>query len=214
MLTDEEIAKLRLEALKASEIAVDAIYDGVNENEFLTRFKENLRHLPEMLKNEEIASLMLSNGFTIKPGMSDLKDYVYTAARAIESAATAPLLARIAELERHNNELVKRREFDVRDIKDSTAKLGALERELEEARKDAERLDFIESMGKGARDRIEQLERVLDQAREALEDMNNGWKYIRCSHGDLYGVGWDRAQDKANASIAAIDEALNTGDQR
>lgn len=60
-----------------------------------------------------------------------------------------------------------------------------------------------------AADRIEQLERVLAQAREALEDMNNGWKYIRCSHGDLYGVGWDRAQDKADASIAAIDEALN-----
>lgn len=65
-----------------------------------------------------------------------------------------------------------------------------------------------------AADRIEQLERVIAQAREALEDMNNGWKYIRCSHGDLYGVGWDRAQYKADASISAIDEALNTGDQR
>lgn len=59
-------------------------------------------------------------------------------------------------------------------------------------------------------ERIEQLERVLAQARAALEDMNNGWKYIRCSHGDLYGVGWDRAQDKADASIAAIDEALHS----
>ncbi len=37
---------------------------------------------------------------------------------------------------------------------------------------------------------------------EALEDMLNGWKYIRESHGDLYGVGWDRAQDKAVSAIA------------
>lgn len=37
---------------------------------------------------------------------------------------------------------------------------------------------------------------------EALEDMLAGWKYIRESHGDLYGVGWDRAQDKATAAIA------------
>lgn len=37
---------------------------------------------------------------------------------------------------------------------------------------------------------------------EALEDMLSGWKYIRESHGDLYGVGWDRAQDKAEFAIA------------
>ena len=36
----------------------------------------------------------------------------------------------------------------------------------------------------------------------ALEDMLSGWKYIRQSHGDLYGVGWDRAQDKAEAALA------------
>jgi hypothetical protein len=37
---------------------------------------------------------------------------------------------------------------------------------------------------------------------EALKDMNSGWKYIRHSYGDLYGVGWDRAQEKADAAIA------------
>ena len=37
---------------------------------------------------------------------------------------------------------------------------------------------------------------------EALEDMLSGWKYIRKYHGDLYGVGWDRAQDKAEAALA------------
>lgn len=37
---------------------------------------------------------------------------------------------------------------------------------------------------------------------EALRDMLDGWKYIRSMHGDLYGVGWDRAQQKAEAAIA------------
>ena len=37
---------------------------------------------------------------------------------------------------------------------------------------------------------------------ESLQDMLSGWKYIRETHGDLYGVGWDRAQEKAEAAIA------------
>jgi hypothetical protein len=37
---------------------------------------------------------------------------------------------------------------------------------------------------------------------EALRDMYEGWKYIRRTHGDLYGVGWDRAQEKAEAALA------------
>lgn len=40
---------------------------------------------------------------------------------------------------------------------------------------------------------------------DALQDMLSGWKYIRDQHGDLYGVGWDRAQNKA---IEAISKAL------
>ena len=37
--------------------------------------------------------------------------------------------------------------------------------------------------------------------RNALADMLAGWRYIRQSHGDLYGVGWDRAQQKAEAAL-------------
>lgn len=37
---------------------------------------------------------------------------------------------------------------------------------------------------------------------EALRDMLSGWRYIRETHGDLYGVGWDRAQAKAEGAIA------------
>lgn len=42
---------------------------------------------------------------------------------------------------------------------------------------------------------------VSEQARigilkDALSDMLNGWKYIREFHGDLHGVGWNRAQKR------------------
>lgn len=49
---------------------------------------------------------------------------------------------------------------------------------------------------------------AMRMALEALEDMNNGWKYIRSMHGDLYGVGWDRAQDKADAAIKALEQRV------
>ena len=43
---------------------------------------------------------------------------------------------------------------------------------------------------------------------DALKDMLSGWKYIREVYGDMYGVGWDRAQGKAEAAIAkAMGEA-------
>lgn len=37
---------------------------------------------------------------------------------------------------------------------------------------------------------------------DALEDMLAGWRYIRQHHGDLYGVGWDRAQTAAEAALS------------
>lgn len=36
---------------------------------------------------------------------------------------------------------------------------------------------------------------------DALLDMLSGWIYIREVHGDMYGVGWDRAQEKAEFAI-------------
>jgi flagellar biosynthesis chaperone FliJ len=44
----------------------------------------------------------------------------------------------------------------------------------------------------------------LDEAREALRDMLSGWRYIRKTHGDLYGVGWDRAQNKAEQALQSL----------
>lgn len=49
---------------------------------------------------------------------------------------------------------------------------------------------------------------AMQMALEALEDLVNGWKYIRSSHGDLYGVGWDRAEGKGDTAITALREAL------
>ena len=39
----------------------------------------------------------------------------------------------------------------------------------------------------------------------ALRDLLSGWMYIREVHGDLYGVGWDRSQEKALAAIAKAE---------
>lgn len=41
--------------------------------------------------------------------------------------------------------------------------------------------------------------------REALQDMLSGWRYIRDTHGDLYGVGWDRAQTKAENALTETE---------
>lgn len=47
---------------------------------------------------------------------------------------------------------------------------------------------------------------LIGELVEALSDMNAGWKYIRSFHGDLYGVGWDRAQGKADAALSKAKE--------
>jgi len=51
---------------------------------------------------------------------------------------------------------------------------------------------------------------LLDQMAEALRDMWAGWTYIRCQHGDLYGVGWDRAHNAADAALSAYDARRKT----
>ena len=59
-----------------------------------------------------------------------------------------------------------------------------------------------------------ELVRAARDALAALEDILNGWKYIRRSHGDLYGVGWDRAESKAATSIDALRRALAAGEAK
>lgn len=47
----------------------------------------------EILTKEEIANIFLDNGFSIKEGYTDLKPYVYRAARELEKAIAAKLLS-------------------------------------------------------------------------------------------------------------------------
>ena len=51
-------------------------------------------------------------------------------------------------------------------------------------------------------DAVRQLESNNAELLEALEDILSGWRYIREVHGDLYGVGFDRAEFNASAVIA------------
>jgi len=46
--------------------------------------------MTRQLSDNEIRDIMLANGFTIKDGLTDLKPYVYDAARALLSAASDP----------------------------------------------------------------------------------------------------------------------------
>ena len=42
------------------------------------------------------------------------------------------------------------------------------------------------------------IEIMLDASKDAL----SGWRYIRDVHGDLYGVGWERVEEKLSKAIA------------
>jgi len=53
---------------------------------------------------------------------------------------------------------------------------------------------------------VQRKDAEIARLREALTDMLSGWAYIRQTHGDLYGVGWDRAENKASAALAGGGE--------
>jgi hypothetical protein len=48
---------------------------------------------------------------------------------------------------------------------------------------------------------IAELEDELAGLRNAATDAYYGWRYIRANHGDLYGVGWDRVENKLEAVL-------------
>jgi hypothetical protein len=47
---------------------------------------------------------------------------------------------------------------------------------------------------------------LTDEVKDVLMDALSGWKYIRQCHGDLYGVGWDRVQEKIEAILRKASE--------
>lgn len=50
-------------------------------------------------------------------------------------------------------------------------------------------------------DTVAELTAQRDELLAACKDLLSGWIYIRKCLGDLYGVGWARAEEKANAAI-------------
>lgn len=95
------------------------------------------------LTGEQIRRIELAvHGYTRQP--LDVKAF----ARAIESAATEPLLQRIAELEQRNRDLyedVQRFKEHAQNEKDARL---ALERQLEQARKDVKPCPTCESLAR------------------------------------------------------------------
>lgn len=49
-----------------------------------------------------------------------------------------------------------------------------------------------------------------DELHLTLCDALSGWQYIREQHGDLYGVGWDRVEDRLKAQITDSSERLKS----
>lgn len=45
-------------------------------------------------------------------------------------------------------------------------------------------------------------EHEFNELHSALTDALSGWEYIREQHGDLYGVGWDRVEQKLKKQIS------------
>ena len=59
---------------------------------------------------------------------------------------------------------------------------------------------------------VSELDREVKDLAVAATDMLAGWRYIRQAHGDLYGVGWDRAENAMTMALSfyrfRIDDAL------
>jgi len=66
----------------------------------------------------------------------------------------------------------------------------------------AELSESTRSIALHAAETIAAKDAEIARLREALTDMLSGWTYIRQTHGDLYGVGWGRVEEKTRAALA------------
>jgi hypothetical protein len=48
---------------------------------------------------------------------------------------------------------------------------------------------------------VDRLRAEVERLRGALTGMLSGWRYIRETYGDLAGIGWDRAEQKARNAL-------------
>ena len=53
-----------------------------------------------------------------------------------------------------------------------------------------------------------------DELHRTLCDALSGWRYIREAHGDLYGVGWDRVENRLNTQITQSAIRLKAGEKQ
>lgn len=189
----------------------------------------------EGLKDEQIRELFLQNGFTFKEGFTDLKPYCFAAAHDIESAATAPLHARIAELEAVVASAARSATADMREL----AACQAREKELiercakvcETYAKEIDRDHFkyrhtsplsrgLVDRGYGARECAREIRKLLAepadhtalnearaQAVEALKNSGPGY-----SPGVPKAAAWDNAVHAWRAHIDAEVERIRRGE--
>lgn len=76
---------------------------------------------------------------------------------------------------------------------------------FEMERGDADSTPLVQAF---ARHRIQAEKRnnaLAVELRTTLNDALAGWRYIRANHGDLYGVGWDRVENRLNSALAALE---------
>jgi hypothetical protein len=59
----------------------------------------------------------------------------------------------------------------------------------------------------GMKSEVQVCRENTERLRKAATDALAGWMYIRRTHGDLYGVGWDRVQSALVAALNASEGA-------
>lgn len=57
------------------------------------------------------------------------------------------------------------------------------------------------SLGITYEERVFRAEESVRELRDAAKDALSGWRYIRETHGDLYGVAWDRVENKLRIAL-------------
>jgi|688.fasta_scaffold863738_2 hypothetical protein len=92
--------------------------------------------------------------------------------------------------------MVERDEGDYVEAEDVEPLVAEIERLRAEVEEQARLLGMSGEREAKLRARVEGLE-------AALRYMLSGWRYIRETYGDLYGVGWNRAEEKARAALEA-----------
>jgi vacuolar-type H+-ATPase subunit I/STV1 len=129
--------------------------------------------------------------------------------------ATAPLLAQIAELERHNKALVERRRWDVQQIQEGTEKLVELEAQLAEARKDAGRLGIAVETAKDALESLSQWSNAYPISVFPEPDFAKAHELLQAGGMTLDAISASNMRHVVNGigrsvepAIAAIDAAI------